>query len=641
MEVLITGGQGFLGQELCRYVLRKGQLTNSAGEVQTIQRTRTLPLASFDLIVLFDNMPASQSAVNADPKVLVETGDLTDAATCRKLLEKLRPDGDGGISIFHLAGVMSGAAEKDFDLGPPGWSSVDHMQKQPGGSLLPKFVFTSSLAVFGETYVEAGIPVGDTDKIVPKNTYGMTKACGELFINDYTRKEGKKGFIDGRTARLPTVIVRPGKPNAATTSCYSGVIREPLHGVEAVILHDAKWPADRVDRALNLPSRPSSLQQLVDALYEVVPPSEVGQLGSIEDEFLSRVVRSMGSHLSHDRAKELGMLEVPDMATVVREFLEDFGEETVHAWPTGMDDPYSMQIGRFEFEGSSQVFNLTADVGLVRGLQFRFQRNWGEDGTRNSGKFAKARHVNTHFQQTSSQLRMVSSVSSVVLTECFVHEGQTFRFPKKDPPLPPRARTREAREGDLPSLPDVRDAFQTRSRSCNARGRSRARRHRSVGTRYPGRSRSRRSCRSRAHRSLSRSLPSERQRALTRKIPQHASRETPMAIEDSRERKTDIFDDDPDRLMEQAMIFSFCVKTGKLRGASKVYFRDMVFWAEYSRSNKIGEFRKQARGKGKQEFPKLNVASDFRDLKRWLGKRKLTDYLTITQMDRVSAASST
>lgn len=106
-----------------------------------------------------------------------------------------------------------------------------------------------------------------------------------------------------------------------------------------------------------------------------------------------------------------------------------------------------------------------------------------------------------------------------------------------------------------------------------------------------------------------------------------------MAIEDSRERKTDIFDDDPDRLMEQAMIFSFCVKTGKLRGASKVYFRDMVFWAEYSRSNKIGEFRKQARGKGKQEFPKLNVASDFRDLKRWLGKRKLTDYLTITQMD--------
>ena len=80
----------------------------------------------------------------------------------------------------------------------------------------PKFIFTSSLAVFGETYTEAA--VGDTEKIVPKNTYGMTKACGELLVNDYTRR----GFVDGRTARLPTVIVRPGKPNAATTSCFSG-----------------------------------------------------------------------------------------------------------------------------------------------------------------------------------------------------------------------------------------------------------------------------------------------------------------------------------------------------------------------------------------------------------------------------------
>lgn len=338
MEVLITGGQGFLGQELCRYLLRKGELTNSAGEKQTIQR-----------IVLFDNMPPSQSGLNADPKVLVETGDLTDAETCRKLCEKMH----GSLSVFHLAGVMSGAAEKDFDLGlRVNLDGTRHLLDacRARGTPVPKFVFTSSLAVFGETYVEAGTPVGDTDKIVPKNTYGMTKACGELLVNDYTRK----GFVDGRTARLPTVVVRPGQPNAATTSCYSGVIREPLHGVEAVlpiarnlphpvtstralianlvILHEAKWPSDRVDRALNLPSRPSSLQQLVDALYEVVPPSEVGKLGKIvdqEDEFLSRVVRSMGSHLSHHRAKELGMLEVPDMVTVVREFLEDFGEKTV------------------------------------------------------------------------------------------------------------------------------------------------------------------------------------------------------------------------------------------------------------------------------------------------------------------------
>ncbi|CAK9005503.1 unnamed protein product [Durusdinium trenchii] len=336
MEVIITGGQGFLGQELCRHLLKKGELKTSSGVMQEVQR-----------ICLFDNVaPATTSGVNAHPKVVIETGDLTNAETCQRLM---RPNA----SVFHLAGVMSGAAEKDFDLGLrvnlDGTRNLLDACRAQGASPAPKFIFTSSLAVFGETYVEPGTPVGDTDKIVPKNTYGMTKACGELLVNDYTRK----GFVDGRTARLPTVIVRPGLPNAATTSCYSGVIREPLHGVEAVlpiardlphpvtstralianlvILHDATWP-DRVDRALNLPSRPSSLQQLVDALYEVVAPAEHSKLGKIvdkEDSFLSGVVRGMGSHLSHERAKELGMLEVPNMATVVREFLEDFGEKTV------------------------------------------------------------------------------------------------------------------------------------------------------------------------------------------------------------------------------------------------------------------------------------------------------------------------
>lgn len=135
------------------------------------------------------------------------------------------------------------------------------------------------------------------------------------------------------------------------------------------------------------------------------------------------------------------------------------------------------------------------------------------------------------------------------------------------------------------------------------------------------------------------SRSSQSQRALIRKIPR-TSRETPretpqtpLAIEDSSERKTNPLDDDPDRLMEQALIHSFSINTGKLRGESKVYFQDTVAWAEYSRSNKIGEFRKQARGKGKQEFQKLNVASDFRDLKRWLGQRKLTEYLIFAPMD--------
>lgn len=173
---------------------------------------------------------------------------------------------------------------------------------------------------------------------------------------------------------------------------------------------------------------------------------------------------------------------------------------------------------------------------------------------------------------------MLSGLSSVVLTECFFHEGQTFTFPKRDPSPPPKTRSRDR---DLPSLRDVRDVRDVRdafprSRSRSARSRSSLRRHRSVGPRhcrYRGRSR-----RSRAHRRLLSRSPSQSQRALIRKIPQ-TSRETPretpqtpLAIEDS-ERKTNPLDDDPDRLMEQALIHSFSINTGKLRGESKVYFQ--------------------------------------------------------------------
>eukprot|EP00930_Biecheleria_cincta_P005091 TRINITY_DN10600_c1_g1_i1.p1 TRINITY_DN10600_c1_g1~~TRINITY_DN10600_c1_g1_i1.p1 ORF type:complete len:352 (+),score=57.63 TRINITY_DN10600_c1_g1_i1:58-1113(+) len=342
MYVVIAGGQGFLGQELARFILKQGKLKDTKGELADVQR-----------IILFDAVAGKDdSEVNAHTNVTCKTGDMTDPAVCRSILADI-PTGTA-LSVFHLAGVMSGAAEKDFDLGLrvnlDGTRNMLDACRALGASTVPKFIFTSSLAVFGETYGPPGSPTGDTCKIVPKNTYGMTKACCELLVNDYSRK----GFIDGRTARLPTVIVRPGLPNAATTSCYSGVVREPLHGVDVelpiardlphavtstralitnlVKIHDVAWPDGLIDRAANLPSRPCTLQDLIDALHAAVPPEEhklLGKIGDKEDKFLSRVVSGMGSKLSHERAQQLGMVEVPDLKTIVQEFLDDFGEKTV------------------------------------------------------------------------------------------------------------------------------------------------------------------------------------------------------------------------------------------------------------------------------------------------------------------------
>jgi len=338
MEVVITGGQGFLGQELCRYLLKQDGLKDGNDNQTAIKS-----------IKLFDLIPPKDPAtgVNAETRVKCVSGDITKPQVCKALLQ-----GSGPLAVFHLAGVMSGQAEKDFDVGLSvnldGTRNMLEGCRHRGGR--PKFVFASSMAVFGEAYGGAEEPLTDTSKIVPKNTYGMTKACGELFVNDYTRK----GFVNGRSARLPTVVVRPGLPNAATTSCYSGVVREPLHGVNVVLpvarnlphsvtgtrtliknlvtLSNVAWPTGLTDRSATLPSRPATLQDLIDALLAVVPSEEHAKLGVIEDKedpFLNGVVSSMNSNMRHDRALQLGMAEVPELSTIVREFIEDFGENVV------------------------------------------------------------------------------------------------------------------------------------------------------------------------------------------------------------------------------------------------------------------------------------------------------------------------
>jgi nucleoside-diphosphate-sugar epimerase len=198
MRIVITGGCGFLGRRLALLLLDKGS-----------------KLGPIDELVLFDNAPSALPLPD-DKRVSVVTGDIADRATVQRLIAP------GTDAIFHLAAIVSGQAEADTDLGYrvnlDGTRAVLDACRALGTR--PKLIFASSLAVYGGTLPPA---VGDDTGLTPQSSYGTQKAIGELLVNDYSRK----GFVDGRALRLPTVVVRPGLPNraASTRSARSHPIR--------------------------------------------------------------------------------------------------------------------------------------------------------------------------------------------------------------------------------------------------------------------------------------------------------------------------------------------------------------------------------------------------------------------------------
>ena len=209
MHLLITGGAGFLGRKLAAALLARGSIADPDGRARAIER-----------LTLVDIAPASGIG---DPRVTSIAGDLADPA----LLDRAFAQGVDG--VFHLAAVVSGEAEANFDLG---WRvNVDAtrtlLERCRALGTRPRFLFASSCAVFGGP-LPARLP--DDQALMPQSSYGAQKAVGEMLVHDYARK----GFIDGRSLRLPTVTVRPGKPNKAASSFASGIVREPLAGVEAI-----------------------------------------------------------------------------------------------------------------------------------------------------------------------------------------------------------------------------------------------------------------------------------------------------------------------------------------------------------------------------------------------------------------------
>jgi nucleoside-diphosphate-sugar epimerase len=319
MRVVITGGAGFLGSRLARAILARGALTDSRGRRQAVRE-----------IVLVD---IAAALAPTDPRVRTVQGSLEDRAVVDAVVA---PD---TAAVFHLAAVVSGQAEADFDIGMR--VNVDAtrslLERCRACAAPPKVVFASSLAVFGGTLPD---PVPDDAPLTPQSSYGTQKAIGELLVADMSRK----GFIDGRSLRLPTIVVRPGKPNQAASSFASGIIREPLAGVAAIcpvapttrmwvqspravidnLIVGHEVPAERLaSRAINVPGISVAVGEMVDALRRVAGDAVAGLVRWERDPAIDRIVSTWPARFTADAGRALGMRADDDFERIVRAHVAD------------------------------------------------------------------------------------------------------------------------------------------------------------------------------------------------------------------------------------------------------------------------------------------------------------------------------
>jgi nucleoside-diphosphate-sugar epimerase len=319
MRIVITGGAGFIGSRLAREILARSRLTDARGAEREVRE-----------IVLLDVVQAPVS----DRRVTAVAGDLADAALIERVVT---PDTD---TIFHLAAVVSGQAEAEFDVGMR--VNVDAtralLERCRKLARPPKVVFTSSLAVFGGKLPD---PVPDDALLTPQTSYGSQKAIGELLVHDMTRK----GFIDGRSMRLPTVTVRPGKPNRAASSFASGVIREPLNGVDSlcpvgpstqiwvisprtvvanlIVGHEVAAARFAHTRSINVPGMCVSVAEMVDALRSVAGDTVASRVKWQPDPVIERIVATWPPRFAPVLGPALGMHADTNFASIVRAYIAD------------------------------------------------------------------------------------------------------------------------------------------------------------------------------------------------------------------------------------------------------------------------------------------------------------------------------
>jgi nucleoside-diphosphate-sugar epimerase len=322
MRVVITGGTGFIGRKLAQRLLQRGAIAGPGGRETTI-----------DELVLFD-VAQPQPPLPPNNRLKIVTGDIADPATVRQLIDKSTG------TVFHLAAVVSGQAEADTDIGYrvnlDGTRAVLEACRALG--TMPRMVFASSLAVYGGDMPEA---IGDDTPLTPQTSYGAQKAMGELLVNDYSRK----GYIDGRALRLPTIVVRPGRPNRAASTWVSSIFREPLSGVDvicpvsrdsvmaclsprrliAAVEHVHELPAERFgySRSVLLPGISATVDEMVEALRRAGGEAAVKRIRWEPDPAIQKIVDGWPRAIAAKRALALGIRADASMDEIVQGFVED------------------------------------------------------------------------------------------------------------------------------------------------------------------------------------------------------------------------------------------------------------------------------------------------------------------------------